>query len=452
MESAVRRITPLLCLAWSLAALSAVTAGDVERLQYRGQLVQQTVGGESVPVRSFGVVAWVQREGAAPHVLYRVDDEGRGALPWWNRIGRMDLAETTPQRPQLRHLHLDRAYTLSLPGPLAVVQPLTAESEFELSWEGRRTEFGVTGEQRLGSRDCWEVSGDGGNGRRQTWMVEKSTNVIVKSASRVFIGQGERYELQLELEHDDAPADDAAPRELAVALQLADLRQSLNLDDGAAGDELNAEQLANVEAALPALAAAAQGTTWDRFVQSIGADAAASRERGAAIQKLAERIVGQPAPGGTLVGVDGRPIAWPAAGEAVVVLHFWDYRGQPESPFGQVGYLDFLAGKLQGKPVRVIGVAVDERAADPQQLRAVRREVKKFSTEFIRLAYPIAIDDGSLLAGFGDPRPLNTPLPLWIVIGQDGRVAHFRTGLYAIDPNRGLTELFEAVSALLSAK
>lgn len=94
------------------------------------------------------------------------------------------------------------------------------------------------------------------------------------------------------------------------------------------------------------------------------------------------------------------------------------------------------------------GIAVDERAGDPQQVATVRREVKKFCADLIRVSYPLALDDGSLLQQFGDPRPLDTPLPLWIVIGRDGKVVHYRTGLYTIDPSRGLTELHAVVTAL----
>src|SRR5262249_8894099 len=158
-----------------------------------------------------------------------------------------------------------------------------------------------------------------------------------------------------------------------------------------------------------------------------------------ALQALANEHLGKPAPEFTLTGIDGQPVGRPESG--VLVLHFWDYRGSPESPFGQVGYLDFLAGKWKDRGVVVCGVAVDERAADPQQLRLVRRDVQRFSTEFMRLGYRIAVDDGTVLAKFGDPRPLDSPLPLWVVIGPDGRVVHYRSGLYTIDPSQGLAEL-----------
>ncbi len=40
-------------------------------------------------------------------------------------------------------------------------------------------------------------------------------------------------------------------------------------------------------------------------------------------------------------------------------------------------------------------------------------------------------------------------LPLWVVIGKDGKVVHYRTGLYQVDVNRGLKELDAVVAEAL---
>ena len=63
----------------------------------------------------------------------------------------------------------------------------------------------------------------------------------------------------------------------------------------------------------------------------------------------------------------------------------------------------------------------------------------------LQTCYDIATDDGSTLAEFGDPRALGAPLPLWIVIGHDGKVAHYHTGFYDIKPDEGLKQLDDAV-------
>jgi len=43
-------------------------------------------------------------------------------------------------------------------------------------------------------------------------------------------------------------------------------------------------------------------------------------------------------------------------------------------------------------------------------------------------------------------RPLlGSPLPLWVVIGHDGKVVHYQIGFYNITPDEGLKQLDEAV-------
>ncbi|MFM7921753.1 MAG: hypothetical protein ACKPJJ_16145, partial [Planctomycetaceae bacterium] len=72
-----------------------------------------------------------------------------------------------------------------------------------------------------------------------------------------------------------------------------------------------------------------------------------------------------------------------------------------------------------------------------------RRAARKIA-EFMNLSYPIGYDDGTLLKTFGDPRESRGQLPLWIVIGADGKVRHYHPGYYEIDAAQGLKEL-EAV-------
>ena len=69
--------------------------------------------------------------------------------------------------------------------------------------------------------------------------------------------------------------------------------------------------------------------------------------------------------------------------------------------------------------------------------------------EFMNLGYDVAVDDGTLLGQYGDPRTLGSPLPLWVVIGHDGKVAHYHIGFYDITPNEGLKLLDEAVIVAL---
>jgi hypothetical protein len=92
----------------------------------------------------------------------------------------------------------------------------------------------------------------------------------------------------------------------------------------------------------------------------------------------------------------------------------------------------------------VIGVNVDERYTNPQQVGVANRSMKSL-LEFMKIGYDMATDDGTILAEFGDPRALGAPLPLWVVIGHDGKVTHHHTGFYDIKPDEGLKPLDDAV-------
>jgi hypothetical protein len=105
-----------------------------------------------------------------------------------------------------------------------------------------------------------------------------------------------------------------------------------------------------------------------------------------------------------------------------------------------VAYLDFLHGKRRKLGVQIVGVAVDERFGDAGRVPTAIRDVNKFKG-FMNLSYPIATDDGSLLAKFGDPRRVGAKLPLWVVITPDEKIAYYQAGLYKVNTDEGLKEL-----------
>ena len=92
----------------------------------------------------------------------------------------------------------------------------------------------------------------------------------------------------------------------------------------------------------------------------------------------------------------------------------------------------------------MIGVHVDPRLADEATSRASLAGAKKLKA-FMNLSYPIAYDDGSLLKRLGDPRIAGGKLPLFVVVGKDGKVAAYNAGLYDVKATEGLAELERVV-------
>jgi hypothetical protein len=88
----------------------------------------------------------------------------------------------------------------------------------------------------------------------------------------------------------------------------------------------------------------------------------------------------------------------------------------------------------------VLGVSVDGRLAEPETRRAGIAAARKLR-DFMNLSYPILLDDGEFLKRLGDPRQGGGKLPLFLVIGKDGKIAEYHAGMYDVKTNEGLAEL-----------
>jgi hypothetical protein len=53
----------------------------------------------------------------------------------------------------------------------------------------------------------------------------------------------------------------------------------------------------------------------------------------------------------------------------------------------------------------------------------------------------VLLDDGTVLKRFGDPRRADADLPLFVVIGPDGKIAEYHVGFYEVSRDQGLEEL-----------
>ena len=262
---------------------------------------------------------------------------------------------------------------------------------------------------------------------------------------KVIIGRGDEFRLKMELQSQKQLSD----AEIAKNRQPLDSLIGIQSGLGRIGEqkvvELTVDQLKSIQKEMPRIQKEADETRWSRFVDAIGRDLQQQQKRLDGVAGLQKKLVGQEAPKWNLKLVDGTTFSSSDAKDKVVVLHFWQYRGEPLSePYGQIGYLDFLNNKRKKLGVRVVGVNVDERFSGTEQKGAATRSMKKL-LEFMNVGYEMAIDDESTLSDFGDPRTLGAPLPLWVVIGHDGKVAHYHTGFYDIKPDEGLKQLDDAV-------
>jgi hypothetical protein len=106
-----------------------------------------------------------------------------------------------------------------------------------------------------------------------------------------------------------------------------------------------------------------------------------------------------------------------------------------------------LSRKHASKGVLIYGVNVDPRLGDDETRRSSIAAAKRLKT-FMNLSFPILLDDGALLKRIGDPRTGGGKLPLFLVVGKDGKIAEYRAGLYDVQANTGLAELDGVIEGL----
>ncbi|MCA9058999.1 MAG: TlpA family protein disulfide reductase, partial [Planctomycetaceae bacterium] len=205
--------------------------------------------------------------------------------------------------------------------------------------------------------------------------------------------------------------------------------------------DLSERQLAALREREAALLQAAADTYLQPLATRISADLEQQQKRLMASSSRADQLVSTAAPSFSLNLIDGSVIDSANLAGKTVVLHFWDYRDQPLSePYGQTGYLDFLASRSGNQSIQVIGISTSPDFQSPELIGRARRSARKLR-EFMNLNYPIGYDDGSLLRTLGDPRDREGQLPLWVVLSPQGKIAHYHAGYYEIDARRGLHEL-----------
>ena len=424
-------------------AASDLPAGT--ELQYAGTVSQQTKNGET-EVKSFSLYAVTLIDEKAQHqIAYQLEERGGGNWGWPEQLGLLPLSDlsTSKSRPiQLLQTFEEQQYPLPIRSPIFEFRDKLA---LQASWTDGQREYVVARKRNLKNREAFQVEVSTKIGRKQTLIVDAATGILLSLDEKVIIGRGDEFRLKMELQSQKQLSD----AEIAKNRQPLDSLIGIQSGLGRIGEqkvvELTVDQLKSIQKEMPRIQKEADETRWSRFVDAIGRDLQQQQKRLDGVAGLQKKLVGQEAPKWNLKLVDGTTFSSSDAKDKVVVLHFWQYRGEPLSePYGQIGYLDFLNNKRKKLGVRVVGVNVDERFSGTEQKGAATRSMKKL-LEFMNVGYEMAIDDESTLSDFGDPRTLGAPLPLWVVIGHDGKVAHYHTGFYDIKPDEGLKQLDDAV-------
>jgi|LauGreDrversion4_2_1035121.scaffolds.fasta_scaffold00180_26 peroxiredoxin len=407
--------------------------------EYSGALIQPGDGDGQV-LRRFEV----QTIDSPASCFFHLSDDLRQGCPWPDSYGVTGPATTQNQlQPHLLYPYDGTPWFLALP-PLKVALP--ADIQPGHAWNQNGWQLTATESRTVENLQIWQLEAREPRGRRQSLQVDATSGTLVRAEADIFMGQGDQFLLTLvrsatkRLTADEAQAVD---KSRAALLQL---QAKLGRRPDAQLAELSQRQVTDAAAVLDELTTLAAGTTLERLTRQIRADVEIQKKRLESAAGRAASLMSSQAPDFTLNLATGGTLSSDMLKGKTVILHFWDYRDSPLSePYGQTGYLEFLYNRLRNQNLLVVGISTNGDLQTPENLARGRRAARKIA-EFMNLSYPIGYDDGTLLKTLGDPREARGQLPLWVVIGDDGKVKHYHPGYYEIDAARGLKELEAALS------
>jgi AhpC/TSA family len=459
----------LFALGLSTIALTLFSAalpadpGAVE-LRYRGTFSKASRDAEPTgePVKRFDLYCLsTPRTDGGRDVAFVLDEQGGGCWPWAARFGSVATdrrLHPAKNRLRLLHEHNGTSYVLMVPFPYFEFADRLSD---EARWEAPRAaelpnqndtapwKYRVSGRKKVSNRDCFRVDVSNNFGAQESLWIDGSQPLLVKAERRIVIGQGEVHLLKMELDSVVPLTEEALARVRRPFDGLLKLQKQLKRGDDDQSADLSDTQLKIVAEEVKTLEQQAENTPFERLVAAIVRDVNSQSRRTGDVESLARRMIGKPAPPIRLKSLEGEAIPADELAGKIVLLHFWNYKGDPfpPEPYGQVGFLDYLYHRRNKLGLRVYGVAIDSRLADPAQAPAAVRSVRKMQS-FMNLTYRVVLDDGTL-ERLGDPERVGAKLPLWVLIDPKGAVVQYKTGNYPIKADEGLSQLDQAILMLI---
>lgn len=429
------------------------------QFHYQGSVSRlERDGGAAKAEKNFDLTVLVTGSDAdGPDYVWLLDERGAGGFAWTDRFGRWsqnaDGKVGGAVGPGLLFDYGGGTHVVPLLPPWV---PLPDDAAVGTKWEREGLEYEVERATNVAERRGWEIEARNQYGTQQKMVVAVGSGVVLNCDDREFMNQGTEYRVEMRLVGTDSLDAATAKAEAGGVAALINLRSKLKRAPRVVAGELTAEQLSTLAALLPAVKSQAKSGVLSRIVATAERDLTDQSSRTSSLEELAAKQLGRKVEAFSVTGLGS--VA--AAGEVkltdadlrdhVTVLHFWEYRDTPlVEPYGQVGYLEFLYGRRKDEGLRVVGVAVDGRFHDPKTALAAASGVRRLKT-FMNLTYPIVHDGGELIHKFGDPRTVGGTLPLFVVVGRDGTIVHYKTGHYEVDREAGLKQLDTLIAELLA--
>ncbi|ADB18659.1 alkyl hydroperoxide reductase/ Thiol specific antioxidant/ Mal allergen [Pirellula staleyi DSM 6068] len=449
-SKAFRVLTTLVLLA-TLAANPQIAAG--EQLTYELTITADKDDGTPQVKRIQLNLLVEQIAGENATVGWSLAEEGRGTFSWLEHYGRASVNLLEPGDsvggPAVLLTHSGGRSVVPIAIPLAST---TLSRDEGAMWTAGGLNYKTLATGKRQEIDAVEIESRGRFGHRRSFWIAAEDCLMLDGVETLFVGQGEQQQLKFKLVSRATLASSDSQEASQELDQWIALRDLLKREVRTERPELSAEQLTTLKTELPKLIDSQKSLLLKQVATSADKEVRGQKSQQAAIAALREAILGKEAGDLTLVDLLGKVTEGESYAGKVVVLHFWKYTDSPlEEPYGQIGYLDFLARKRAADGVVTLGVHCDPELSDAETRRGSLSAARRLRS-FMNLSYPIMVDDGKLLDRLGDPRSAGAALPLFVVIGKDGKVTTYHAGLYEVNPREGLAELSTAISAAVGAK
>lgn len=414
---------------------------------YQGEILAEK-GQPEATRKSFAVQYFVAPgEESQREVWWVLKEQGRGSWDWPHQFG-VFLASAEGRylqgsRPRLRYRRDDGTSVVSVTLPmLETPEALQAGASWRVA-EGLT--YTVIDQRDSGQNSGdWELEGEDAYGKRR-WLRYRAGDVV-SARDKVVMGRGERYEMTVRQTEASRLSADQWQTLHATLNSLRTLLAPMNLPADAVVDWTGA-QIGLLREKLPAVDSVPEEL--QDFLAVAHRDTLREKSEQRSVAAMQKQAVGKRVEF-QLTAIDGKPMRSQQFANQVVLLHFWDYQDKPlEQPYGQIGYLDFLWRRQRPENFQLLGVAAHESLENAETRPQGIVNAKKLRS-FMNLSYPIAVDNG-LLAKIGDPRTVGGKLPLFVLLDGHGKVLLYHSGLYQVDPQRGLEELTKQIQAAVKA-
>ena len=440
--------TALLCLMLTGApSTSDLQPGTL--LTYRGNFVAEK-GAPAVTEKKFTLSMLIAAAGEGRAIYWALEEQGRGGRSWIGRFGRYEAGKPIDSNagPTLLYQRPEGTSVISLLPPFLWRQEELGEG---VRWQEDKFTHEVVGSAKTAGLDTWQVDVRNAYGLKRQIFAAKDTPMVIGLFENVFIGQGEKHELRYELAAVSQLVSAQAEATQAAFAGFIKLREQLGIEPSSRDIKWTDERLVALREQLPAIAKGVSNGPLVKIAQDALRDSKTQKNRAGAVAVMRERLMGNVSPHPELSELTGQKLDWKSIDKKVTVLHFWEYRDTPlEEPYGQIAYLDFLYRNKPSDDVQVIGIASNQRLLQPDTRRRALLSAKKLKS-FMNLSYRIVADTDGAIESFGDPRITGAKLPLFVVIGRDGKVIHHHVGTYEVNRDRGLEELDNIVKKALAA-